>query len=259
MMGRPPLKHALISLGLYRPARFLHDRLINRERVAEAREIRAAFSRLVKPGDLCFDVGANIGQKAEPLLSLGARVLAVEPQPACAAELAARCGGYRDFHPVAKAVGRAPGRATMFISDTAVFSSMNRGWTSFKQGDRVREIEVEVVTFDQLIDTYGCPDFCKIDVEGYELEVLGGLSRPVKLLSFEFHNRDHPEWLPAAYQCLERLRDLGAVRANVSLGEDMTLLLDEFLPYDEFLAYFEKLTRDPDTVYGDIYVRTGPA
>jgi FkbM family methyltransferase len=250
------LKDAMIAIGLYRPARYVHDHLLRPHRLAEAREMQEAFARLVKPGDLCFDIGANIGQKSEPLLSLGARVVAVEPQARCARELIARCGRYPKFKAINKAVGRAPGKAKLFVSDVEVFSSMHRGWTSFREGDKVKEVEVEVTTLDQLIDEHGVPDFCKIDVEGFELEVLHGLSRPIKILSFEFHNRDKPELLPLAFQCLERLSQLGTIRANVVLSENMTPQLDQFLPYGEFLESFEAILREPDTIYGDIYVQT---
>jgi len=51
-------------------------------------------------------------------------------------------------------------------------------------------IPVASVTLDQLIEDYGVPDFIKIDVEGYEKEVIEGLSRRVPLLSFEWHEED---------------------------------------------------------------------
>ena len=190
---------------------------------------------------------------------MGAKVVAVEPQPRCAREIEARCHTYPNFRVVPKAVGRAVGRCSMSISETEVFSSMDRAWDDPIKAGIAEQIEVEVTTLDALIAEFGAPNFCKIDVEGYEVEVFHGLSRPLPLLSFEFHNLDHPAYLPYAYECLEYLKTLGDLTANVSLGEDMTMLLNEFLPHESFVEYFRTLVLDPNTVYGDIYVRSNSA
>ena len=60
-------------------ADLVHD--VSRQKLWE--ETSAFYSRLVKPRDLCFDVGANIGSKTKIFLELGARVVCIEPQPNC--------------------------------------------------------------------------------------------------------------------------------------------------------------------------------
>jgi hypothetical protein len=72
-----------------------------------------------------------------------------------------------------------------------------------------------VTTLDALIEQYGRPAFCKIDVEGYELAVLRGLSQPLPALSFEYI----PAALELAYGCLERLGQLGRYEFNYFEGE----------------------------------------
>src|SRR3989304_4794090 len=47
------------------------------------RRLADLFRTFVKPGDLCFDVGAHVGDRTRALRRLGARVVAIEPQPAC--------------------------------------------------------------------------------------------------------------------------------------------------------------------------------
>ena len=48
--------------------------------------LRRFYGSIVKPGDLVFDIGAHVGSRSSTLLSLGTNVVAVEPQPAVAAE-----------------------------------------------------------------------------------------------------------------------------------------------------------------------------
>ncbi len=46
-------------------------------------------------------------------------------------------------------------------------------------------MEIETTSLDALIEEFGLPGFCKIDTDGYELNVLAGLSKPIPLLCFE--------------------------------------------------------------------------
>ena len=60
-------------------------------------------------------------------------------------------------------------------------------------------MDVEVTTLDRLIAIYGAPTFCKIDVEGSELQVLEGLTEALPALSFEFL----PVSIKRAYGCID--------------------------------------------------------
>jgi hypothetical protein len=73
-------KKLALATGIYRPARLIHRALNRRERVT-FREGLTFYRQFIRPGDLCFDIGANVGHKTEMFLSLGARVISVEPQP----------------------------------------------------------------------------------------------------------------------------------------------------------------------------------
>jgi len=76
-----------------------------------------------------------------------------------------------------------------------------------------------VITLNQLIEQYGLPHFCKIDVEGFEDQVLAGLSYPLPALSFEFISFEKKR----ARACIRRLQSLGAYRFNWSTGERLRL------------------------------------
>tara|TARA_R100001443_G_scaffold94873_1_gene101385 strand:+ start:174 stop:947 length:774 start_codon:yes stop_codon:yes gene_type:complete len=64
---------------------------------------------------------------------------------------------------------------------------------------------VPSVTLDELISRYGSPDLIKIDVEGYELELLRGLTTKQKTICFEW-TEELPEVL---YQGVKHLQELG--------------------------------------------------
>src|SRR5947199_309021 len=103
--------------------------------------------------------------------------------------------------------GPYAGSATMSCRPGGRTTGSPRGCIPGSSGS-VGEIEVEVTTLDTLIAAHGEPRFCKIDVEGFELEVLGGLTRRLPYLSLEF-NRGQGEQLDACLDYLERFGPLG--------------------------------------------------
>ena len=113
-------------------------------------------------------------------------------------------------------------------------------------------VSVSVTTLDRLIAEYGRPAFCKIDVEGYELEVLRGLSQPLPALSFEYI----PAAMETALGCIERLGELGAYAFNwkpAALGESYRLQSASWLSPDAMVAQLKSLP--PDGASGDVYAR----
>ena len=114
-----------------------------------------------------------------------------------------------------------------------------------------KKINIEVTTLDDLIKQYGLPDFCKIDVEGYEYEVLQGLSQPIRLLSFEY---TIPEFTDEAINCINYLSELGDIKCNYSSGESLKLALDDWLKPAAFVPLFNELPTK-NIIDGDVYIR----
>jgi hypothetical protein len=81
-MNLDSFKSILNQLGLYSPARHLYQRTSPSRRRERAKS-RAFYANLIAPGDLCFDVGAKVGQSTEALTACGAKVIAIEPNPLC--------------------------------------------------------------------------------------------------------------------------------------------------------------------------------
>ena len=96
---------------------------------------------------------------------------------------------------------------------------------SFASVEWDSQITVPVITLDSLIAKYGRPAFCKIDVEGFELEVLRGLHQPIPGISFEIL----PAAIGTAQQCIDYLTGIGAYAYNFSPGERHQFMFPKWL------------------------------
>ena len=109
-----------------------------------------------------------------------------------------------------------------------------------------------MTTLDALIENYGMPDFIKIDVEGYELEVLKGLTQPIRMISFEY---TIPEQYNSVLECIKIVEKVNPyLLCNYSIGESMEWANINWLSIEEFC----KLIKTPDfikTGFGDIYLK----
>lgn len=212
------------------------------------------YSQFIKKGDLCFDIGANIGEKTYAFLKLGAKVVAVEPQKSCVNILRKKFGHRTNLIIVPKALGRIAGVAEIQICDSTPVSSLSSEFVNYLKREYTdlkwtSSEKVEVVTLDSLIEEYGLPKFCKIDVEGYEMEVLNGLHQTIRFLSFEFN----APFIAKAIECVGIMKRFGKPEFNYSIFEEMDLLLSEWVDETSMIEILSALPKKYET--GDIYVR----
>ncbi|WUI04232.1 FkbM family methyltransferase [Spirillospora sp. NBC_00431] len=219
------------------------------------------YGEFLKPGDLAFDIGAHVGGRVRVWRGLGARVVAVEPQPDCLRVLRLLYGRDGGVTIVPEAVGARPGQAELALSTaTPTVSSMSRGWieavttdSGFAHVRWDRSLKVDVTTLDDLIAAHGVPAFCKIDVEGFESDVLAGLSRAVPALSFEYVPSAHE----AGLEALRRVERLGAAAGgyvyNYSPIETMRFGAERWLDAAALERGLERIR--PRGRSGDVYAR----
>ena len=228
-------------------------------RPGRQRGLRRLYAAFVSPGDLVFDIGAHLGDRTAAFAALGARVVAVEPQPDFARWLRRLEGRRAGVSVVEEAIGPRVGRAELARSRRhPTLATLAHGWR-----DRIGEtnpafrgvrwdetLEVGVTTLDRLIQSFGAPAFCKIDVEGFEAEVLAGLSRPLKALSVEFVQGS----LDVAGACIDRLERLGAWEYNAVLGERRDFVFPSWRTSDEMRGWLA--TGADGASSGDLYARS---
>jgi FkbM family methyltransferase len=199
---------------------------------------------------LIFDVGANIGVKTARFVARGARVVCFDPVPECLNALRSRFDGDPSVTIVPYALGAVAGTLPISIcSGATTISTFSEDWKQgrFKNMVWDKTLEVPVQPLDAAIAEYGLPDYCKIDVEGFELSVLQGLTRAIPVLSFEFCG----EGLSQTSACLERLSQLGYHRFNFAYGEVPVMRHDHWLDAAKVMA--ELREHACTAVWGDIY------
>lgn len=263
MLQRAGLYHRLRTSSV----RELYWKMAGRQRIA-AREKQINFYRYLlaemRQGDFIFDVGANEGFKTDLFLRLGARVVAIEPDEMNQSILRERFVKLRFVRKplviVGKAVSDKSAVETMWIDGPgSAVNTLSQKWATALKGNKARHAcghygldfarqqTVETTTLEELISAYGVPIFIKIDVEGYELNVLRGLQRPVRYLSFEVNL---PEFRPEGLQCVEVLGRLAAAgKFNYAVDCEQGLALERWLGTDEFLNVLGTCTESAIEVF----------
>jgi FkbM family methyltransferase len=214
------------------------------------------YQTFLDKNDLCFDIGANIGNRITPMLQLGALVVAVEPQETCYKFLEYKFGNKIIL--VKKGLCEKECIRKFHIANANTISSFSEEWINavkngrFKEYDWNKIIDVEMTTLDNLIEKHGLPSFIKIDVEGYELEVLKGLSKPIKMISFEY---TVPEQTDKAIACIKIIENNNSnILCNYSIGESMKWALTKWLPAPDFIDFIIN-GNIIKTGFGDIYIK----
>jgi FkbM family methyltransferase len=248
-----------VSARLRSLAGMARSLVIYRARPWRTAALARFYEGMLRPGDLAFDIGAHAGNRTRAMLAAGARVVALEPQAAFHALLARDLPAGATL--VRAAAGPAAGVAALRVSRLhPTLASMAPGFAErlaaapgFERVAWDAEEIVPVTTLDALIAEHGAPRLIKIDVEGFEAEVLAGLSRPVDWVAFEYL----PAALDVAHACVDRLEALAPRRYNLARGETVGFALPRWERAAGLRAALAEFARDCRS--GDVYARAEAA
>lgn len=230
-----------------------YNNKFNKDVIKHKKKMLKFYSGIIKKNDLVFDVGANMGKRTEVFLELGGKVVAIEPQDLCFKVLRSRFKKNKKLKIMKKGLASKEGKTEIniclnapelsSISDKHVKDSrhsIKNNWT--------KKSTIKLTTLDKLIEKFGIPKFCKIDVEGFEIEVLKGLNKRIPFLCFEISK----EFLSDTKKCIDLIQKLQPKsKYNVVFGSTQKYHSKKWLSKPELI----KIIKKEKYTSGYIYVK----
>ena len=158
-----------------------------------------ALKGTILPGDIIWDVGANVGVYTELFCEWTGptgRVIAFEPNPAPMAKIKDRLKDCSWLTLENVALGPRCEPSTLIVERDDYTVSGHVHFDSEAERSGRLSVPIQILTGDAVCERLGTvPNVIKIDVEGYEEEVLAGLDRTlssptVRALFIEIHFRE---------------------------------------------------------------------
>jgi FkbM family methyltransferase len=207
--------------------------------------------------NLIFDIGANLGSTVKIFIRKSKKIVAFEPNKLLVNNLKEM---FKHDNVIidTRALSNKVGTKVFNVSNADSLSTFSEDWIHNSRFSNTitwdTQIEVETTTLDNIIEEYGIPDYVKIDVEGYEYEVLSSLTKflPDTLFAFEWAE----ETKDKICLILEHVNNLG-YRSFGYTEEDKVLFDGEidWVGYEKFLKTVEEFKPERKVRWGMIYFK----
>ena len=204
---------------------------------------------------LIFDIGANKGNKVNAFLKMGFNVIAVEPEQKALSTLRWRFGHNKKVTILDNGVSDEEKILTIHIAENrSGLNTVSDKWVDSLEKEKAnrwqkkhafkKSYEIKAITVDQLYQKFGVPYYIKIDVEGYEKNVIKGMSSLPSFVSFE---TNLPEFLEETIECIQHLTSISdKIRFNYSITDKLEL--GNWITAAEMIS----LLKNPGTRYMEI-------
>lgn len=209
--------------------------------------------KLIDKDELYFDVGAHLGEKSKPFINKNIRTIMIEPLPSCVKKLQKLYSKNHNVKIIPKGLGSRNSFKTLLINkQMPTISTFAKHWKSgrFSNSKWEKKIRIEITTLDNLIKKFGNPQYIKIDVEGYELNVIKGLTKKSGIISFEITS----EFFDEAIKCLKHLKKLSYNNFTFSIGERKKFFCN-WTNYKTILNLIKKEIKKDKFFWADIYCK----
>ena len=216
-------KKSILLQKIFNRIIFVLHKIINliEERRLKERQI------LIPNNSLIFDIGFNIGNFSKSLLKKNStcKILAVEANsdlintsynhPAIK-KLNLICSNENNQFKTIYINEKYLGISTVskqFLKKSRFVRGSKKQPSLIKKNSLLfdKKLKIKTITLDALIETYGNPFLIKIDVEGHEHEVLKGLTKKVKKITFEWSE----EFYSQLKKTIKHLKNIGFKKFGV--------------------------------------------
>ncbi len=139
------------------------------------KDIRTIVNDL-KPNDICIDCGANVGIYSQLFAKYGSKVYSFEPDPIPFKELSSKSQNLKNIYPIMAAVGTSNKEGKLYLDDNYIsdklFYSEHNSLVKEKNNVGDSYINVKIIDIKKWLKNHEKIKIMKIDIEGYEIELL---------------------------------------------------------------------------------------
>ena len=233
----------------------------SKKKTKKAIRFYSSFLDIHSANKLVYDIGANKGNKVKAFLKMGFRVIAVEPEKKALSTLYWRFGKNKNVTIIENGVSDKEGELTIHIAESrSGLNTLSDKWVNSletEEGNRWHKkhsfkdsYTIKVTTLANLFSTYGLPYFIKIDVEGYESQVIKGMNYMPSFISFE---TNLPEFLKETIEIIKHLMSLSNKMVfNYSLSDKLES--GKWFSSGEIIS----IINDPSIRYMEIICKNSP-